>query len=60
MFCTLTKRETFLPAQFKGTLLQNFAFLNLRVLELYTRKVFEIFVYKHTDTIEYVKNYPTF
>ena len=34
---------------------ENFAFLILRILELYTRKVREMFVYKHTETIEYVK-----
>ena len=28
----------------------------LRILELYTRKVCEMFVYKYTETIEYVKN----
>ena len=33
----------------------NFAFLILRILELYTRKVCEKFVYKLTETIEYVK-----
>ena len=35
---------------------ENSAFLILGILELYTRKVCEIFVYKHTETIEYVKN----
>ena len=35
---------------------ENFAFLILRILELYTRKVCEMFVYKDTETIEYVKN----
>ena len=35
---------------------ENFAFLVLGVLELYTLKVWEMFVYKHTETIEYVKN----
>ena len=35
---------------------ENFAFLILGIIELYTRKVCEIFVYKHTETIEYVKN----
>ena len=39
---------------------ENFAFLILRIFELYIRKVCEIFIYKHTDTIEYVKNEPTF
>ena len=27
----------------------------LRILELYTRKVCEMFVYKYTETTEYVK-----
>ena len=35
---------------------ENFAFLLPRILELYTRKVCKTFVYKHTETIEYVKN----
>ena len=35
---------------------ENFAFLSLRILELYNRKVCEMFVYKHTEAIEYVKN----
>ena len=34
---------------------ENFAFLILRVLELFARKVYEMFVYKHTETIEYLK-----
>ena len=34
---------------------ESFAFLILRILELYTRKVCQMFVYKHTETIEYVK-----
>ena len=36
--------------------LQNFAFVVLRIFELYTSKVGEMFVYKHTETIEYVKS----
>ena len=35
---------------------ENFAFLILGIIELYIRKVCEMFVYKHTETIEYVKN----
>ena len=35
---------------------ENFAFLILGILELYTRKACEMFVYKHAETIEYVKN----
>ena len=34
---------------------ENFIFLILRILELYSRKVYEMFVYKHVETIEYVK-----
>ena len=34
---------------------ENFAFLILRILQLYTRKFCEMFVYKYTETIEYVK-----
>ena len=35
---------------------ENFAFFFLRILELSTRKVSEMFVYEHTETTEYVKN----
>ena len=35
---------------------ENFAFLILRLLELHTRKVCKIFVYKHTETINTLKN----
>ena len=35
---------------------ENFAFLILGILELCTRKVSEMFVYKHTETMKYVKN----
>ena len=35
---------------------ENFVFLILGIPELYTRKVCEMFVYKHTGTIESVKN----
>ena len=35
---------------------EHFAFLIQGILELYTRKVCEMFFYKHTETIEYVKN----
>ena len=31
---------------------ENFAFLVLGIIELYTGKVCEMFVYKHTETIE--------
>ena len=39
---------------------ENFEFLILRILELYTRKVCEMFGYKHTETIEYVKKEANF
>ena len=39
---------------------ENFAFLILVILELYTHKVCKILVYKHTETIEYVKNFLLF
>ena len=35
---------------------ENFAFLILGIDEFYTRKACEVFVYKHSETIEYVKN----
>ena len=35
---------------------ENFAFLILGILELYTQKACEMLVYKHTETIEYVEN----
>ena len=35
---------------------ENFAFLILGIVELYTRRFCEMFVYKHTETVEYVKN----
>ena len=35
---------------------EDFVFLTLGLLELYTRKACEMFVYKHTEIIEYVKN----
>ena len=35
---------------------ENFAFLIVGILESYTGKVCEMFVYKHTEIIEYVKN----
>ena len=34
---------------------ENFAFLILRILKLFNRKLCEMFVYKHTETMEYVK-----
>ena len=35
---------------------ENFTFLILEILELYTGKVCEMFIDKYTETIEYVKN----
>ena len=40
--------------------LENFAFLILRILDLFTRKFCEMFVYKHTGTIKYVKKWANF
>ena len=39
---------------------ENFTFLILRFLKLHTRKVCEMFVYKHIETIEYVKKQANF
>ena len=39
---------------------ENFTFLIVRILELYTRKVCEMFVNKHSETREYIKNQPAF
>ena len=36
------------------------AFSFLGILELYTRKVSKMFIYKHAETIEYIKNWHTF
>ena len=35
---------------------ENSAFLFLWILELYIRKVYKMFIYKHRETIEYFKN----
>ena len=35
---------------------EKFPLLFLRILELYTRKFRKMFVYKHVEAIEYVKN----
>ena len=35
--------------------LENFVFLILRILKLFNRKLRKIFVYKHRETMEYVK-----
>ena len=34
---------------------ENFALLILRIVEIFTFKVCEMFVYKHAEAIEYVK-----
>ena len=35
---------------------ENFKFLIVRILELYTRKVHKMFLNKHSETKEYIKN----
>ena len=50
----------YVPVHIKILPPEKFAFLILRILELYTRKVCEMFVYKHPETIEYVKKYANF
>ena len=35
---------------------ENFTLLIVRIFKLYTRKVCEMFVKKHSETIEYIKN----
>ena len=35
---------------------ENFTLLIVRIFELYTRKVCEMFVNKHSETIEHIKN----
>ena len=32
----------------------------LLLFEICAREIYEKFIYKHSETIEYVKNYPTF
>ena len=39
---------------------ENFAWLIRGILESYTRNACKMFVYKYTETIEYIKNEPTF
>ena len=34
---------------------ENFAFLTLKVFDLFTRKLCEMFVYKHAETIGYFR-----
>ena len=50
----LKSPNMFVPIQKKYP--ENFAFLFFRILELYTGKVCKMFVYQHTETIEYVEN----
>ena len=57
--------KTFYTPMLKGTLIQicssscknpqDSAFLILKIISLFIRKVYEMFVYKHTETIEYVQ-----
>ena len=47
--------KSFYMFQFIQKHRENVAFLILRILELFARKACEMFVYKHTETIEYVK-----
>ena len=35
---------------------EKFAFLFLTILGLYISKAYDMFIYKHPETIEYVKN----
>ena len=37
-----------------------YSFQCVQILELFTREVCEMFVNKHSKTIEYIKNYPAF
>ena len=39
---------------YKNNIFENFIFLILRMIELFTRKICEMFLYKLTETIEYV------
>ena len=39
---------------------ENFVFLIPIILKLFTHKVCEMTVYKHTETIEYIKKKPNF
>ena len=34
--------------------------LILRIIELFRRRVCKMFVYKHTEAVEYVKKWPSF
>ena len=38
----------------------DFTLKHLLLFEIYPRKICEKVIYKHSETTEYVKNYPTF
>ena len=40
--------------------MEGFTLKHLLLFEIRSREIREKFVYKHSQTIEYVKNYPTF
>ena len=40
--------------------MEDFTLKYLLLFEICPREICEKFVYKHSETIEYVKNYPTF
>ena len=44
----------------KTKYVENFTLKHLLLFEICTRKICEKFVYKHLETLEYVKNLPTF
>ena len=50
-FCLLLISFVYEAGEYPG----NLTFLILGILKLYTHKVCEMFVYKHTETKEYVK-----
>ena len=39
---------------------EDFTLKNLLLFEICAREICEKFVYKHSETIEYIKNQPTF
>ena len=39
---------------------EGFTLLHLLFFEMYSPEIHEMFVYKHVETIEYVKKQPTF
>ena len=40
--------------------IEDFTLKHLLLFEICAREIYEKFVYKHSETIEYVKNWPTF